>query len=334
MSTVSIEDIQAAATRIDVHRTPVLTCSTINALVSEKAGPVELFFKCELFQKTGAFKIRGATNAILQLSEADAAKGVVTHSSGNHAQAIALAATQRGIPAYVVMPYNAPDVKKEAVRGYGATLVGCEPTQEARDKKAKEIAEETGATFIHPFNNVHVIAGQGTMALEFISQTDEQGTPLDAIMTPAGGGGMLSGCSIAAKALNPRIKVFAAEPEIVDDTFRSYSTRTRQSNPSGQSSIADGLAGNIGDITFPLVLANVDGVFTVTEAHIVKAMQLVWTRMKLCIEPSAAVPLAVALFNADFHERVRKEGIHKIGIVFSGGNVNHAHAVKLFEMYK
>ncbi|KAF7731533.1 hypothetical protein EC973_009297 [Apophysomyces ossiformis] len=334
---VTIEDIQAAAARIQVHRTPVLKCSTLDSLVSEKIGSVELFFKCELLQKTGGmtntFKIRGATNAVNLLTEQEAARGVVTHSSGNHAQAIAFAAQQRGIPAYVVMPRNAPEVKKAAVRGYGATVVECEPTQEKRQEVTEQLARETGATLIHPFNNVNVIAGQGTIATEFIAQTDEQGTPLDALLVPVGGGGMLSGCSIAAKALNPRIQVFAGEPDTVNDAFRSYSTKTRQSNPTGQASIADGLSANIGELTFPLIINNVDGIFTVSEAEIVKAMKLVWTRMKLCIEPSAAVPLAVALFSIDFHERARKEGLRKIGIVFSGGNVDHAHAVNLFEKF-
>ncbi|KAF7730701.1 hypothetical protein EC973_001650 [Apophysomyces ossiformis] len=334
MVTVEIKDIQAAAERIKAYRTPIATCSSLNSLVSGKVGPVELFFKCELFQKTGvAFKIRGATNAVKLLSDEEAAKGVVAHSSGNHAQALALAAQQRGIPAYVVMPRTAPEVKKAAVRRYGATIVECEPTQEARQQTADRLVQETGATLIHSSNNANVIAGQGTIAVELIAQTEEQGISLDALVLPVGGGGMLSGCSVAAKALNPHIKVFAAEPELVNDAFRSYSSKTRQCNPSGKTSVADGLAANISELAFQLVMTNVDGIFTVTETQIVKAMDLVWTRMKLCIEPSAAVPLAVVVFNTDFHKHIQENSIRNIGIVLSGGNVDHVRAVKLFETH-
>ncbi|ORZ21632.1 tryptophan synthase beta subunit-like PLP-dependent enzyme [Absidia repens] len=380
---ITIEDIQAAAARINVHRTPVLTSSTLNAIASTNSGcPVELYLKCEPLQKTGSFKIRGATNAVNLLSNTEASKGVVTHSSGNHAQALAKAAQDRGIPAYVVMPNNAPQVKKDAVRSYGGTIIECEPTQEARENTAEKVIQETGATFIHPFNNVNVMAGQGTVALELITQTNEQGTVLDGLITPVGGGGLASGCCVAAKSIGTNIYVFGAEPELVNDTYRSFyydqedeedplqqftsdgggipkrhrkaSTSTslldttttaaadhqqrclsrRQCNPIGATSVADGLLTNVGELTFPIIVSYMDGVYTVTEQQIIQAMHLVWSRVKLCIEPSAAVSLAVALYNKDFHAMVKARQLKRIGLVLSGGNVDHSRAVALFEKYK
>ncbi|KAI9492912.1 tryptophan synthase beta subunit-like PLP-dependent enzyme [Zychaea mexicana] len=329
--TITIEDVQAAAARINVHRTPVLTSTAISSIASENAGvPLELFFKCELLQKTGSFKIRGATNAVQLLTDADAGKGVVTHSSGNHAQALALAARMRGIPAYVVMPNNSPQVKKDAVKAYGAQVIECEPTLEQRETTAQKVIDETGATFIHPYNNPHVIAGQGTIALETVAQEQQ----LDALVVPVGGGGMLSGCSIATKALSPRTRVFAAEPLDVNDTYRSYAAKERVTNTVGARSVADGLLTNLGEIAFSVVMENVDGVFVVTEKEIIQAMQLVWGRMKLCIEPSAAVGLAVVLYNKDFHARVKQDELRRIGIILCGGNVDFANAVALFEKFK
>ncbi|KAI7859240.1 serine racemase [Circinella umbellata] len=330
--TITIEDIQAAAARINVHRTPILTSTAINTLASENAGaPLELFFKCEPLQKTGSFKIRGATNAVELLTDVEASKGVVTHSSGNHAQALAYAARARGIPAYVIMPNTSPQVKKTAVKGYGATVIECEPTQESRETTAQKIQQETGATFIHPYNNPHVIAGQGTIALEAIAQEQRS---FDALIIPVGGGGMLSGNSIATKALSPKTLVFAAEPLEVNDAFQTFTTKERTRNKVGAKSVADGLLTNLGDIAYSVVMKNVDDIFVVTEKEIIQAMQLIWGRMKLCIEPSAAVGLAVVLYNKAFHSRVQKDSIKRIGIILSGGNVDFAHAIDLFEKFK
>lgn len=281
-----------------------------------------------------AFKIRGATNAVQLLSDAQASKGVVTHSSGNHAQALALAARQRGITAHVVMPRTSPEVKKAAVRGYGAHVVECEPTQAAREATARQIMEETGATFVHPYNHPHVMAGQGTIALEALAQTAEEKTPLDCLIVPVGGGGMLSGCSVATKSLSPHVKVFAAEPEAVNDTYRSFKSKSPQKNdPSKPLSVADGLLTNLGEIAFQVVMEHVDDVFVVTEEMIVRAMHLVWGRMKLCIEPSAAVGLAVALYNPEFAKTVKDQNLRRIGIVLCGGNVDFARAVALFQAH-
>ncbi|KAI8077840.1 tryptophan synthase beta subunit-like PLP-dependent enzyme [Halteromyces radiatus] len=352
---ITIEDIQAAAARIHVHRTPVMTSSLLDLFASDNCQwPIELYFKCEPLQKTGSFKIRGATNAVNLLSNNEAAKGVVTHSSGNHAQALAKAALDRGIPAYVVMPNNAPQVKKDAVRGYGGKVIECEPTLEARETMAKKVIQDTGATFIHPFNNVNVMAGQGTLALEFIAQTNEEGTKLDCLIAPVGGGGMLSGCAVTAKTIGSNLAVFGAEPEMVNDTYRSFYANNndedelvlttnddikkrrrhqRQCNQVGATSVADGLLTNVGELTYPILVDHVDDIFTVTEQQIIQAMQLFWSRAKLCIEPSAAVGLAVALYNKDFHKLVKEKQLKRIGIVLSGGNVDYSRAIALFEKY-
>ncbi|GAN01097.1 Ser/Thr dehydratase [Mucor ambiguus] len=329
MSPITIDNIIQASERIQVHRTPVQTCTTMNDLASEPDAPVELFFKCELLQKTGSFKFRGASNAVALLSDQEAANGVVTHSSGNHAQALALAARNRGIPAYIVMPTTTPDIKKAAVLGFGANIIECQPIQAVREKTAEEVRSKTNATLIHPFNNPNVIAGQGTIALELLSQVKD----LDAILIPVGGGGMLTGMSIAAKALKPGIKVFAAEPAAVDDTYRSFIEKRRATNEVAKS-VADGLLTNLGDIAFSEIHKNVDGVFIVSEEEIIHAMELVWGRMKLCIEASAAVGVAVALYNKEFKEIVKKEGIKRIGVVLCGGNVDLVKATELFQKYR
>ncbi|KAI7908070.1 tryptophan synthase beta subunit-like PLP-dependent enzyme [Cokeromyces recurvatus] len=330
---ISINHVLQAAERIQVHRTPIATSTAMNELVSKNGGimsSVELFFKCELFQKTGSFKYRGASNAIALLTDEEAANGVVCHSSGNHAQALALAAKNRGIPAYIVMPKNSPKVKKEAVYEYGAQIIECEPFQSERESMAEKVRVEKQASFIHPFNNPNVIAGQGTIVIELFSQVSD----LDAILVPVGGGGMLTGCSIAAKALNPKIKVFAAEPSQVDDCYRTFKGKKRMTNSVKTESVADGLLTNLGDIAYHEVLKHVDDVFTVSEKEIIQAMELIWERMKLCIEPSAAVGCAVALYNQDFHEKIKQEGIKRIGIILCGGNVDIIKATELFQKYK
>ncbi|KAI8886073.1 tryptophan synthase beta subunit-like PLP-dependent enzyme, partial [Backusella circina FSU 941] len=326
---INLEKIIEASERIDVARTPVLTSSILDAMASQMS-PLELFFKCELFQKTGSFKFRGAANAVALLSEEEAEKGIVAHSAGNHAGSCALAAKKRGIPAYIIVPETTPQVKKDAVRGYGATLIECEPPFEARERMAQKIKQETGASFIHPFDNMNVMAGQGTIALELLSQVTE----LDALIIPVGGGGLLTGCTVAARGLNPAIKVFAAEPELVNDCYRSFHEKRRVNNSeNGTLSVADGLLTNLGELALSQ-LDNIDDIFTVSEQEIVTAMKLVWERMKLCIEPSAAVALAVALYNKQFQSIAKEQGIKRIGIIFSGGNVDITAAIDLFNRFK
>ncbi|KAI8341550.1 tryptophan synthase beta subunit-like PLP-dependent enzyme [Blakeslea trispora] len=346
MTEVTFDHILQAAERIQVHRTPVMTSSSINNFASAKDTPVELFFKCEPLQKTGckdmirvhdipkslfslAFKFRGASNAVALLTDEEAAHGVVCHSSGNHAQALALAAKKRGIPAYVVMPYTTPKVKKIAVEGYGANIIECEPLQASRESTAEKIRAETNAAFIHPFNNPHVIAGQGTMMVELLSQVAD----LDAVVVPVGGGGMLTGCSIAAKAINPNIKVYAAEPCEVNDCYRTFKSHERLTNVKAVS-VADGLLTNLGDMAYANIHKHVDDVFTVTEKEIINTMELIWGRLKLCVEASAAVSAAVTIHNKDFKERIKQDGVKRIGIVLSGGNVDLVEATKLFEKYR
>lgn len=305
---VTFADIQAASKLITphIHRTPVMTCETINRLSGR-----ELFFKCEHLQKVGAFKFRGASHAVARLSEQQKQNGVCTHSSGNHAQALALAAKQRHMPAYIVMPENAPQVKVDSVRGYGADITFCEPTQAARESTAREIVEQTGATFIHPFDNPHVIAGQGTAALELLEEVPD----LDAIICPVGGGGLASGTCLTVLGINPEIKVYAAEPVGADDTYRSFQTKTRQSVGT-PNTIADGLLTSVGELTWPILQHHLAGVLTVSDDQIISAMQLLWTRMKQVIEPSGAVPLA-AILNHKLPDNLKK-----IGVILSGGNVD------------
>ena len=304
----TFSDIEKAHERIRpyIHRTPVLSSQSINQMVG-----AELFFKCENLQKVGAFKFRGACNSVFSLSDDEAKNGVCTHSSGNHAAALALAARMRGIPAYIVMPENAPEIKKIAVAGYGAQITFCTPTLEARESTLKKVAEQTGATEIHPYNYFHVICGQGTAAKELI---EEIGT-LDVVMAPVGGGGLLSGTALSTKALLPDALVIAAEPAGADDAFRSFYSKTLQPSVAPKT-IADGLLTSLGSLTFPIILNEVDQIATVSEENIVAAMRMIWERMKIIIEPSSAVPLAAILEN-----KVDVKG-KKVGIILSGGNVD------------
>ncbi len=302
--------IRAAAERIAgrANRTPVMTCSTIDALAGRS-----LFFKCEQFQKVGAFKFRGAYNAIARLSEEQRAAGVVTHSSGNHAQAVALAAAMHGIPAYIVMPSDAPPVKRAAVEGYGGKVHPCEPNLKARETTAEAVRAETGSTLIPPYDHPDVIAGQGTAGLELFEDVPN----LDAVIVPVGGGGLLSGVTLAMRELDPSVRIFAAEPRDADDAFRS-----KQAGhfipQTGTKTIADGLRTSLGCYTWPVVRDLVESVFTVSEDEIVEAMHIIWERMKLVIEPSAATGLAVAL-SKEFQSI---EDIERVGIMLTGGNLN------------
>ena len=306
----SIDDVRAAAGRIEGvgHRTPILTSKTLDRLAGRK-----LFFKCENFQKIGAFKFRGGWNAISMLSDKDAEKGVCTHSSGNHAQAVAYSAQKKGIPAYIVMPNNSPNVKLEAVKGYGANVTLCEPTLEARRTTLEEIAEKTGAAVIHPFNNPNVIAGQGTAALELIEDISE----LDAVIAPIGGGGLMSGTCITTRNLLPKAKLFGAEPKGADDAYRSLKEGKMlpQENPN---TICDGLLTSMGENTWNILKDHLDAIYTVSDDEVIKAMKLIWERMKIIIEPSCATPVAVVM-SPEFKQL---EGIEKIGIILTGGNID------------
>jgi threonine dehydratase len=306
--TVSFEDIQQAAKRIKpyIHRTPVLTNESLNAQIG-----AQVFLKCENLQKIGAFKFRGASNAVYSLTDDEASHGVCAHSSGNHAQAVALAARMRGIPAYIVIPSNAPSVKKNAVAGYGGQITFCEPTLEARETTLDKIKRDTGATMVHPFNDERVIAGQGTAALELLEEVPD----LDVIMTPVGGGGLISGTSIAALAIKKGIRVIGAEPEMADDAFRSLQAGSIQPSVN-PNSIADGLLSSLGTITFPIIQKNVEQIVTVSEAAMIAAMKFVWERAKIIIEPSSAVPLAVL-----WEKKIDLNGL-KVGVILSGGNVD------------
>jgi threonine dehydratase len=305
---IGIDDVRRAAARIKpyAHRTPVVTSTTMDSLTGGT-----LFFKCENLQRVGAFKFRGAANAVFSLDDAAARRGVATHSSGNHAQALALAARLRGIDACIVMPRDAPRVKVEAVRGYGARIVFSGSAPEDRERALDEVVKETGAEFVHPSDDLRVIAGQGTCALEILEEIPE----LDMIVTPVGGGGLLSGTALAVKGISPKTRVIGAEPAAADDAFRSFTTGTLF--PSGNpKTIADGLRTSLGPNTFPLVRANVSAIVTASEEAIVSAMRLVWERMKVVIEPSAAVPLAAIM-----EGRLDVKG-RRVAIVFSGGNVD------------
>lgn len=307
---VDLEDIRAAARRIagQAHVTPVATCATLDRLAGRA-----LFFKCEHLQKAGAFKFRGACNAVACLAPEQDARGVVTHSSGNHAGALALAARMRGIPAHIVMPSNASPVKRRAVEEYGGRVIECAPTLAAREETAAAVLAETGGVLIPPYNHPDVIAGQGTAALELL----EQAPGLDAVVTPVGGGGLLAGVSIAARSLVPSLRIFAAEPAGADDAARSRAAGTLLPQ-TGPHTIADGLLTSLGDLTWPVLRDEVERVVTVREEEIVVAMRLAWQRAKLLIEPSAAVALAAVL-----SEEVRAlPGLKRIGIILSGGNVN------------
>ncbi len=287
MARPTFDDVRLAAERIRpyAHRTPVLTCAAI-----DKRLGASIFMKCENFQKVGAFKFRGAVNAVFSLTDAEAARGVATHSSGNHAQALALAARMRGIPAVIVMPSNAPAVKKAAVAGYGARIVFCEPTNEAREAALAEVVRETGAAFVHPSNDPRVIAGQGTAALELL----EEIPGLDVVMAPVGGGGLLSGTALAVKGVSPRTRVVAAEPKGADDACRSLQAG-RIIPSTNPKTIADGLLTSLGDNNFPIIRELVERIVTVSEEAIVAAMRFVWERAKIVIEPSSRRALRRAL---------------------------------------
>lgn len=303
-----LQDVRAAHRRIGAHvaKTPVLTCTALDRMAGAR-----LFFKCENFQKVGAFKFRGACNAVFSLSDEEASRGVVTHSSGNHAAALALAARKRGISARIVMPSNAPPVKTAAVKGYGGIITFCEPTVASRETTAAHVVKETGATFIHPSNDYRIIAGQATAALELVEEIET----LDFILAPVGGGGLLSGTAIAAKALNPRIKVIGCEPKNADDAYRSM--KAGRIIPSeNPNTIADGLRTSLGDKTFPIIRDLVDEILLATEEEIITAMRHIFERMKIVVEPSAAVPLAVLLSNQ------LNVADKNVGVIISGGNVD------------
>ncbi len=306
---IAPDRVAAAAERIApwVKRTPVVTSATLDA----RAGR-GVYLKCENLQKTGSFKYRGATNAVQSLDDITAGRGGVTHSSGNHAQALALAARVRGIPAHIVMPRTAPAVKRDAVIGYGGRVTECEPTLADRERVAADLVAATGGTLIPPFDHADVIAGQGTCALEML----EDYPHLDALIAPVGGGGLLSGFSLAARLVNPAVRVFGAEPAGADDAARSKASGTWQPQ-TAPATIADGLMTSLGQLTWPIVRDHVEAVFTVTEPEIVAAMRFVWERLKLVIEPSAAVGVAVVL-SESFRNLT---GIRHVGVVLCGGNV-------------
>ena len=290
-----------------IHQTPVLTSQSINRI----AG-TEICFKCENLQKTGAFKFRGACNAIFSLNEEEAKKGVGTHSSGNHAAALAHAAAIRGIRSYIVMPSTAPEIKKKAVEGYGGEITFCEPTLQAREATLQRIEKEKGITVVHPYNNFKVISGQGTAALELMNEIKD----LDLVICPVGGGGLLSGTAISVKAINPNCKVIAVEPAGADDAFRSF--RAGYIIPSvNPKTIADGLLTSLGEINYTIIREKVDDILTVSEESIIHAMRMIWERMKIIVEPSSAVPVAALL-----EKKTDLTKFKKIGIILSGGNVD------------
>jgi threonine dehydratase len=308
VGSVNLDTIRAAHERIRpyIHRTPVLTNSWLN-----DACRASLFFKCENFQKVGAFKARGATNAVFALDDETARRGVATHSSGNHGAAVARAAKLRGIPAHIVMPSNSAKVKIRAVESYGAQVVFCEPTEESREIKCAEVINQTHATLIHSFENEHVVAGQGTAAIELLEDIAD----LDVIMCPVGGGGLLSGTAIAAKSMWPQIKVIAVEPENADDAAQSFRTGRRLVTEK-KFTIADGLRTNIGEPNFAIVQSYVDDIVTVSEEAIISAMRTIWETMKIIIEPSAAVPYAAIA------DGVIDVNGKRTGIILTGGNVD------------
>ncbi|MCO6479796.1 MAG: pyridoxal-phosphate dependent enzyme [Phaeodactylibacter sp.] len=301
-------DIRATheAIRPMIHRTPALTCRSID----EMAG-ARLFFKCENFQKVGAFKMRGAGSAALRLSEKEKERGLATHSSGNHAQAVALSAKLLGIPAYIVMPDTSPAIKKAATEGYGAEVILCENTLAARESTLEKVVERTGATFIHPYNDYNVIAGQATAAKELIEDAGE----LDCIIAPIGGGGLMSGTALSTRYFSPGALAYGSEPKAVDDAYRSFKSGTMQANATIDT-IADGLRTNLGEKTFDIIQRELEDIFTVSEEAIIAAMRLVWERMKIVIEPSCAVPLAAVLANRPVFEG------RKVGVILTGGNVD------------
>lgn len=310
-SVPTFKQVQKAYLKIreKVHRTPVLKSKKVN----ERAG-AQLYFKCENFQKVGAFKFRGATHAVGNLDDEQAANGVATHSSGNHAQAVALAAKQRGIPAHIVMPENAPKVKVNAVRDYGANITFSESTQEGREATLEKVIQKTGATFIHPYDNPDIIMGQGSAAIELLEDQPD----LDIILAPIGGGGLISGTAIAVSGFSPKTKVIGTEPEVANDAYLSFKTGKRHPVQSTDT-VADGLRTSLSDLTFRCIQKHVHDVVTVTEDEIIEAMRFIWERMKVIIEPSCAVPAA-----AVFNDKVDVKD-QKVGIIITGGNIDLDH---------
>jgi threonine dehydratase len=302
------QSIEQAAERLRgvTHVTPIVTCQALNEL----AG-CELFFKCENFQKVGAFKMRGAANAVLQLSEGELLQGVATHSSGNHAQALSLAAKTAKSKAYIVMPSNAPAVKRRAVEGYGATVIECEPTLAARESNLEKVVEESGATFIHPYDNYDIISGQATAAKEAFEQVEL----VDIIMCPVGGGGLLAGTCLSRNHYSPETLVFAAEPTGANDAWQSMKGGGLVPSVNPQT-IADGLLTSLGERNWPIIKNNVSDILLADDQEIAEAMYLIWERTKMIVEPSSAVPLAALLANKDLFEGKR------VVIILSGGNVD------------
>jgi threonine dehydratase len=304
----TFEDMLAAHERIKpyIHRTPVLTSSFLDRLVG-----AELFFKCENFQKAGAFKVRGASNAVFGLSDEKAKKGVATHSSGNHALSLSYAAGRRGIPCHVVMPRTAPQAKKDAVIGYGGSITECEPSTSSREAVFAEVEARTGADFVHPYNDPRVIAGQGTCSRELM----EQVAGLDAVIAPIGGGGMISGTCLTLSHIAPKVEIFAAEPEQADDAYRSFKAGHIIADDAPDT-VADGLKVPLKELTWHFVSRHVTDILTASEDEIVDAMKLTWKRMKIVMEPSCAVPLATILKHKD-----RFKG-KRVGVIITGGNVD------------
>jgi threonine dehydratase len=302
------DDVVAAHERIKpyIHRTPVLTSSYFNALTG-----AELFFKCENFQKAGAFKVRGASNAVFGLSDEMAKKGVATHSSGNHALSLSYAAGRRGIPCHVVMPRTAPQAKKDAVRGYGGIITECEPSTSSREAVFAEVQAATGAEFVHPYNDPRVIAGQGTCSRELMEQVEG----LDAVIAPIGGGGMVSGCCLTLSTIAPGVEIYAAEPEQADDAYRSFKAGHIIADDAPET-VADGLKVPLKDLTWHFVSNHVTDILTASEQEIIDAMKLTWKRMKIVIEASCAVPLATILKNPETFRGKR------VGVIITGGNVD------------
>ena len=305
---ISFKEIQDAHNRIQpfIHRTPVLTNYSLNEMTG-----ADLYFKCENFQKVGAFKIRGATNTVLQLSENELSRGVVTASSGNHGAALAMAVSKLGGKTKVVMPKNTPKIKVNNVERNGGKIIWCEPNQSSREKTLKTVLEESGGVLVHPYNNERIIAGQGTAAKELLEDYPD----LDCIVSPVSGGGLLSGSIISAKSLNFDIQVFGAEPKEADDAFRSLKMGDIQSNET-TNTICDGLRAQIGSITFPIIQEKVDRIITVSEKEIIESMKLIWERMKIIVEPSSTITLGAVL-----NEKELFNG-KKVGLILSGGNVD------------
>ncbi|MFC6380711.1 beta-hydroxyaspartate dehydratase BhcB [Psychrobacter glacincola] len=308
----TLDDMLEAHERIKpyIHRTPVLTSRFLNEL----AG-CEMFFKCENFQKAGAFKVRGASNAVFGLSDEDAKNGVCTHSSGNHALSLSYAAGRRGIPCNVVMPHSAPEAKKAAVRGYGGIITECQPSTTSREEVFAKVQAETGGDFVHPYNDPRVIAGQATCSREFLEQMEDIGEKPDMVVAPIGGGGMISGTCLTLSNLAPDVKIYAAEPVNADDAARSFKAGHIIADDA-PNTVADGLKVPLKDLTWHFVSNYVTDILTATEEEIIEAMKLTWTHMKIVIEPSCAVPLAVILKNKDVFAG------KKVGVIITGGNVD------------